>query len=197
MRPVIIIFLLAILVTMMPLGNGLPDDQSPEAVEKWFQKLPQAKHQLTKLHFYLHLKFTSDPPVSIPVARANTTAKSPTLFGQVNALDGPLTEQPDSSETIGYSQGLYSSTSQEEISLLVTMSYVFVAGEYNGSTLSVLGRNPVREKYREIPIVGGSGDFRLARGFCTYSTLSEIANPKDEIIEITCFFHRYVISGGD
>ncbi|WMV51597.1 hypothetical protein MTR67_044982 [Solanum verrucosum] len=46
----------------------------------------------------------------------------------------------------------------------MTLNLVFTSDEYNGSTLSVLGRNPA---FREMPIVGGSGVFRLAQGSAT------------------------------
>ena len=43
---------------------------------------------------------------------------------------------------------------------------------YNGSTFSVVGRNPAMKEVREIPVVGGSGLFRLARGYCFVRTHS-------------------------
>ncbi|KAL0454089.1 UNVERIFIED_CONTAM: Dirigent protein 19 [Sesamum latifolium] len=43
-------------------------------------------------------------------------------------------------------------------------------GEYKGSTLSILGRNALDDKVREVPIVGGTGGFRMARGYAVTTT---------------------------
>ncbi|KAL6124948.1 hypothetical protein ACLB2K_077456 [Fragaria x ananassa] len=43
-------------------------------------------------------------------------------------------------------------------------------------TLSILGRNPFKNAMREMPIVGGSGVFRYARGYALARTFS--FNPK-------------------
>ncbi|KVH90884.1 Plant disease resistance response protein [Cynara cardunculus var. scolymus] len=63
---------------------------------------------------------------------------------------------------VGRAQGLYGVASQEETSMLVAMNFMFTTGKYNGSTLMVFGRNPVYQKVREMPVVGGSGLFRFA-----------------------------------
>ncbi|KAH1084375.1 hypothetical protein J1N35_024136 [Gossypium stocksii] len=44
-------------------------------------------------------------------------------------------------------------------------NFAFIEGKYNGSNLSVLGRNPVFSAVREMPVIGGSGVFRFARGY--------------------------------
>ncbi|GJW93218.1 dirigent protein 22-like protein [Tanacetum coccineum] len=74
------------------------------------------------------------------------------------------------------SLGIKSSTrdlcisSIEDFGFLMTMNLAFSDGDFNGSTLSLLGRNPVLHEYREVPIVGGSGVFRMARGIATAKT---------------------------
>ena len=54
----------------------------------------------------------------------------------------------------------------------MTLTYGFISGPYNGSSFSVVGRNPVMNEVREMPIVGGTGIFRLARGYCFARTYS-------------------------
>ncbi|KAL7153189.1 hypothetical protein ABFS83_04G149600 [Erythranthe nasuta] len=49
--------------------------------------------------------------------------------------------------------------------MAMSFNFVFTAGEFNGSTLCVLGRNPIEKSDRELPVVGGTGAFRMARGF--------------------------------
>lgn len=86
-------------------------------------------------------------------------------------IDDPLTLGPKpNSRIVGWTQGFYGFSSMEEPSLLTTMDLLFTNGKYNGSTLSVLGRNPVLSWYRELFIVGESGVFRLARGVATLQT---------------------------
>ncbi|PQQ15980.1 dirigent protein 22 [Prunus yedoensis var. nudiflora] len=51
------------------------------------------------------------------------------------------------------------------------MNFVFVEGMYKGSTISILGRNPVLNNVREMPIIGGTGLFRFARGYALAHTV--------------------------
>lgn len=73
-------------------------------------------------------------------------------------------------------QRLYSFASQEEFSLLLAMTIVFTGGQHNRSSVTILGRNPVLQSRGEFPIVGGTGDFRLARGFATASNYKALAS---------------------
>nr|ABE73781.1 dirigent-related protein [Tamarix androssowii] len=108
---------------------------------------------------------------AVKVAQASGTDKSPTAFGSVTMADDKLTEGPEpSSKIIGRAQGLYASACQEELGLLMAMSYSFTDGIYNGSSLSILGRNTVMHPVRELPVVGGTGVFRMARGFALAKT---------------------------
>ncbi|XVF67886.1 hypothetical protein PTKIN_Ptkin10aG0158000 [Pterospermum kingtungense] len=138
--------------------------EGAEEVAEWFDKLPYAKEKVTKLHFFMHDKFAGDNAASVRVAHANVTDKSPNFFGLVFIMDDPIREgMKPSSKELGRAQGLYAFSGQEKMSLLMAYNLVFTTGEYNGSTLTVLGRNPAMP-HREMPIVGGSGVFRLARG---------------------------------
>ncbi|XP_057500449.1 dirigent protein 22-like [Actinidia eriantha] len=167
-------------------------DEGPKAVEHWFKNLSQKKEKITKLHFYLHDTVSGKNPTAIQVAQANTTSQSPTLFGATLVLDDPLTVGPETNSTIiGRAQGIYASAGMEELSLLMTLNYVFTCGEYNGSTLSILGRNPIFHTYREMPIVGGSGVFRLARGIATANTYWLNATSFDAIVEYNVIVIHY------
>ena len=96
------------------------------------------------------------------------TNKSPSLFGLLNIFDDLLTEGPEpTSMLVGRAQGLYGSVGQKELSLLMAMNFVFTIGKFNGSSLTILGRNAALQPLREMPIIGGTGAFRLARGFVT------------------------------
>ncbi|KAJ8534886.1 hypothetical protein K7X08_016614 [Anisodus acutangulus] len=146
----------------MPSTLGI--DLSPKGVEEWFEKLSHAEEKMTKFHFYFHDTVSGNNPSAIQIAQANFSPLSPTSFGLVRMMDNPLTVGPDiNSKVIGRTQGIYGFSSFEDRELLMTFNFVFTQDKYNGSTLSILGHNRVARKYRELPVVGGSGVFRLAR----------------------------------
>ena len=121
-------------------------------------KLGLKREKLSHLHFYLHDIPSGQNPTAVRVAEAPITNTSKTLFGLVMMMDDPLTERPElSSKTVGRAQGMYASASQSEVSLLMVLNFAFTEGKYNGSNLSVLGRNAAFSGAREMPIVGGSG----------------------------------------
>ncbi|CAI9113212.1 OLC1v1013782C1 [Oldenlandia corymbosa var. corymbosa] len=196
MKMVALVFAIVIM-TMASLGNGLPDDQSPEAAAKWVQQFPNAQPRFTRLHFYLNNILNKDPPASTPVAKANTTDSTPeTSYGLVRVIDAQLTEQSLSdspgAKVIGRCQGLYTFAAQEERATLMTLNFVFTAGEFNGSTLSIFGRNLVTAKYREFSVIGGSGDLRMANGLGTASTYYR--DPVfGDILEMSLAFYRYTL----
>ncbi|CAN6926373.1 unnamed protein product [Brassica oleracea] len=137
-------------------------------------------------------------PTSVKVAEAAQTNTSKTYFGSMFVMDCPLTTLPNiGSKRIGYAQGMTASASQTELGLLMILHFVFTEREYNGSTISILGRNLVFENVREMPVVGGSGAFRFARGYAegkTYSldvksgnaTLEYNGNPQWEEVACVC-----------
>ncbi|KAL7119959.1 hypothetical protein ACP275_02G094000 [Erythranthe tilingii] len=49
--------------------------------------------------------------------------------------------------------------------IAMDMYFYFNAGKYNGSTLCIFGRNPIMSQDRELSVVGGTGAFRMARGY--------------------------------
>ncbi|KAG5581935.1 hypothetical protein H5410_052562 [Solanum commersonii] len=164
----------------------------PKVVEKWFDKLPHAKQKVTKFRFYFHDIASGKNPTAVQIAQSNMTAKSPTAFGFVTMIDDPLTVGPEPNSTIvGQAQGIYSSADQNEIALLMTLNFVFTTEKYNGSTLSVLGRNPVFHQYREMPIVGGSGVFWLAQGIATAKTYWINSTNGDAIVEYNVIVLHY------
>ncbi|KAM3204340.1 hypothetical protein P3L10_027749 [Capsicum annuum] len=139
---------------------------------------------MTKFHFYFHDTVSGKDPSAIQIAQANITSLSPTSFGLVRMMDNPLTIGPNiNSKVIGRAQGIYGFTSREERELLMNFNFVFTKGKYNGSTLSILGHSQVSHEYRELPVVGGSGVFRLARGTFTMRTYWYNATTRDVIIE--------------
>ncbi|KAL7002575.1 hypothetical protein U1Q18_003727 [Sarracenia purpurea var. burkii] len=190
----VIVILFCSILTETPAahGAGAAASDGPEVVEEWFQTLKYKKEKVTKLHFYFHDILSGKNPTGVKVAQANMTFKSPTLFGLINMIDDPLTTGPEPNSTVvGRAQGFYGSAGLEELALVMAVNYVFTSGEFNGSTLSILGRNPPFHDYREMPIVGGSGVFRLARGVATAKTYWYNATTGDVIVEYNVFVIHY------
>ena len=107
-------------------------------------------------------------------------------------IDNPLTLGPElNSKLVGKAQGFYASASQTEVGLLMAMNFAFIEGKYNGSTITVLGRNPVFDKVREMPVIGGSGLFRFARGYCQASTHWFSLDTGDAIVEYNVYVMHY------
>ncbi|XP_065850974.1 dirigent protein 22-like [Euphorbia lathyris] len=135
------------------------------------------KLKKTNIQFYMHDVVGGPKPSAVRVAgRDNFTSPDPiaAMFGSIFVMDNSLTVSPNPNSTVvGRAQGIYAMASQQnELSLLMTLTYEFITGPYNGSSFSVLGRNPVMSEVREMPVVGGTGIFRLARGYCLAKTHS-------------------------
>ncbi|RRT65121.1 hypothetical protein B296_00010815 [Ensete ventricosum] len=129
-----------------------------------------ADDKFTHLHFYFHEK-DSGPNATL-VTAVEPPKNSTTSFGSIVVYDNVLRERDDpASALIGRAQGIGAITALDGGSGLAAMNLVFTAGEYNGSTLALLGRF-VAGAVSERGIVGGSGRFRLARGYSLSKVVS-------------------------
>ena len=150
------------------------------------------REKLSHLHFYFHDTLSGEKPTAVPVAQAAMTNKSSTSFGLVVMIDNPLTVKPEvNSEQVGRAQGIYASASQSEVSFFMAFNLFFTEGKYNGSTLSLLGRNSIFSGIREMPIVGGSGLFRFARGYAKAKTYMVNLRTNDAIVEYNVYVFHY------
>ncbi|KAL4187910.1 hypothetical protein AMTRI_Chr09g41460 [Amborella trichopoda] len=154
----------------------------------WKKSLGLGKEKVSYLHFYFHdIASGTKNAMALIVAMADTTITSPTFFGMLNVVDDPLTQGPAiTSKVIGRMPGIYALASQPEFSLFMGLNFLFTTGKFNGSTLTMIGRNPTMENVREMSIVGGSGAFRLARGFLLAKTYS--ANTVTRSFVVECEF---------
>ncbi|KAJ3700793.1 hypothetical protein LUZ61_004498 [Rhynchospora tenuis] len=116
------------------------------------------------IHFFFHDIVTGSNPTVATITPAQKGP--PTLFGKTSMMDDKLTEGPDpSSREVGRAQGFYASASLSELGLIQAMNLVFTDGAYKGSALTVLGRNLPGQTTSEMPVIGGTGQFRFARGY--------------------------------
>lgn len=155
-------------------------------------KLGLKKEKLSHLHFYFHDIASGKNPTTVLVALSKMTKTSKSFFGAVSVIDDPLTVGPEpTSKLVGRAQGIYATASQSELGLLMALNYVFVEGKYNGSTLSILGHNAVFSQVREMPIVGGSGLFRFARGYAQAKTHTFDLKSGDAVVEYDVYVFHY------
>ncbi|KAG6539265.1 hypothetical protein ZIOFF_004427 [Zingiber officinale] len=121
------------------------------------------------LRFYNHERILgSGPDATVVYAVERTSSTSGAGFGNVIVYDNLLRAgvEPDS-PIIGRNQGMGVGSSLAENSGLTNFQLVFTAGKYNGSSLSLQGLFPVAPlgTVFERTITGGTGKFRLARGY--------------------------------
>ncbi|KAJ4825647.1 hypothetical protein Tsubulata_049859 [Turnera subulata] len=139
--------------------------------------------KMTRFHFYFHDIHSGKTPTAVRIiARAQNGGAG--NFGTTFMMDNPLTEEQEpESKLVGRAQGMYAFASLHDPGLLMVLNLAFVEGMYNGSSISILGRNPVLENVREMPVVGGSGLFRFARGCALAKTITYNPKTNDAVVE--------------
>lgn len=143
----------------------------------WAKRNETGKEVITTLQFYFHDVVSGPTPTAVRIAQAAQTNASSNLFGGLWMVDDALTEGPGpSSKLIGRARGLYGSAGQTDFGLIMALSYVFTDGIYDGSSFSLLSFNPIMKSGREMAVVGGTGLFRLARGYAIANTYQANAN---------------------
>lgn len=164
------------------------DGVNTKTAAAWFENICAGTEKLAKVHFYVQDVLGGLNPTVYEVARASITANSPTAFGQVRVVDDLLTAEPGyDSEKVGRVQGLITSADLNTTALAMNMNFYFTSGAYNGSTISILGRNELMKSERELAVVGGTGVFRFARGYAITSTHSYDVDTSYGVIEYTLY----------
>nr|GLL47447.1 dirigent protein 22-like [Ipomoea trifida] len=183
---------LFILLVLLCVSNLFPVN-SQEFARKLSKKAMGLKtEKLSHLRFFFHDIVSGKNPTAVKIAEAAATNKSATGFGMMAMMDDPLTAGPDVSSTlVGRAQGIYASAAIDEIGLLMVLNFAFVEGKYNGSSLSVVGRNTVVSAVRELPVVGGSGLFRFARGYAQAKTHTYDPKTGDAVVEYNVYVFHY------
>ncbi|XXG66147.1 hypothetical protein AAC387_Pa05g3686 [Persea americana] len=152
-----------IVISWLALGRA-------EDAADWRQSLGLGKETVSHLHFYFHEISTGDNPTVVKVGGPQKTDPS-TLFGTVWMEDSPLREGPENtSALVGRAQGLTGADNQSEFGLIMALAFGFTQGKYKGSSLSIFGRKGAADPVQQVPVVGGTGLFRMARGFAMVRT---------------------------
>ncbi|KAL0422402.1 UNVERIFIED_CONTAM: Dirigent protein 11 [Sesamum latifolium] len=149
----------------------------PDTEESWFQNMMICNGNETTaliLHFYVQDLLAGENKTVYEVARADITSN--------------FTAEPGYySQAIGRAQGLITSADMEVSALAMNLNFVFTSGGFNGSTISVLGRNQIMKQQREVAVVGGTGVFRFARGYAITTTYSFDPETQYGVLEYTLY----------
>ncbi|KAL2320894.1 hypothetical protein Fmac_029863 [Flemingia macrophylla] len=151
--------------------------------------------KLTHIRFYFQELISNQEPSIIITDPPKVMNDAPLPFGSRVVLENQLTLRPElDSKRVGKAQGFYLSATQKPgVELEIVMGFVltFNEGKFNGSTLSVLGRNHIVSEVREMPIIGGTGAFRFARGFAHARTVRVDYTKGDATIEYNLYIFHY------
>ncbi|GJR91331.1 dirigent protein 23-like protein [Tanacetum coccineum] len=137
----------------------------------WAKRVDTGSQVVTTLQFYFHDTLSGSNPSAVRVAQPQSSSNSLGGFGNLMMIDDPLTEGPEkNSKLIGHARGMYGQAAQNDLCLIMVLNYGFIDGIYKDSSFSLLSINPAMQAVREMTIVGGTGLFRLARGYALAQT---------------------------
>ncbi|KAL3820091.1 hypothetical protein ACJIZ3_005996 [Penstemon smallii] len=155
--------------------------------KSWSEAFCPYKETTTELHFYLQ-DVLEGPNATVWEVVKSPISNSATSFGQIRVFDDLITQTPDPNSTkLGRAQGLITSADLDVSAYNMNINFVFTAGRYKGSTLTILGRNPINNVDRELSVVGGTGIFRMARGYAISNTHSYNVSTNYGILEYTIY----------
>ncbi|KAL1540453.1 dirigent protein 21-like [Salvia divinorum] len=146
------------------------------AASSWVQTITKGNKNITKFHFYVHNldggpKFPNTTVYGI--ANASITSTSPTNFGHIDGFDDRVTAEADiNSEQVARVQGTAAYAGLQAFVIALNMNFYITSGEFNRSTLGMAGHITAADRLREVPMIGGTGAFRLARGYADSSIYS-------------------------
>ncbi|CAI0396673.1 unnamed protein product [Linum tenue] len=182
--PLLVTLLLAALLSSL----AAAESQTSFATKKLFT---MKKEKLTHLHFYWSNFQRAPTAVSVAPILNNAT-----FYGAVTINDDTLTlgPDPDNSTSVGKARGLYhfpSNTTSFVYEMIY--SFAFTYGDYNGSSLSLLGSvfPSLSGTASELTVAGGTGVFRFARGYAVLKFAS--GDPKRSLLvnELDVYVSHY------
>ncbi|GLJ44937.1 hypothetical protein SUGI_0945990 [Cryptomeria japonica] len=143
----------------------------------WKKQLPMpCKNLVLYFHDILYNGTNFQNATSALVAApqwGNLTAyATPFRFGDVVVFDDPITLNNNlHSPPVGRAQGFYLYNMKTNYNAWLGFTFVLNSTDYKG-TITFNGADPLTAPSRDISVVGGTGDFLMARGIATLSTNS-------------------------
>ncbi|CDP11684.1 unnamed protein product [Coffea canephora] len=187
MARLVLLAMLITLVAAMASGVQAQDDV------KWAKRVDSGKEVVSTLQFYFHDVLSGRNPSAVRIAQASQANSTPNGFGSLMMVDDPLTVGPDpNSRLVGRARGMYGSAGQTDFGLVMVMCYEFLDGTYKDSSFSILSINPALNPVREMTVVGGTGLFRLARGYAIAQTYSLDPTTGDAVVGYNVTLATYI-----
>ncbi|CAL1375166.1 unnamed protein product [Linum trigynum] len=101
---------------------------------------------------------------------ANATKLGNTNFGKLIVFDDPMTRDAHLLSTpVARAQGFYFYDMKSAFNAWFAYTLVFNSTEHQG-TINVMGADTISAPTRDLSVVGGTGDFFMARGIATFRT---------------------------
>ncbi|GAB2296756.1 hypothetical protein Dimus_030862 [Dionaea muscipula] len=141
-------------------------------------KISRVGKPCKELVFYFHdiiyngknAKNSTSAIVGAPVWGNKTILSGQNHFGDLVIFDDPITLDNNLHSTpVGRAQGFYLYDKKDIFTAWLGFSFVFNSTQHKGS-LNFAGDDPLMNKTRDISVVGGTGDFFMARGVATLMT---------------------------
>ncbi|CAK9324123.1 unnamed protein product [Citrullus colocynthis] len=138
----------------------------------------RSRRPCRRLVFYFHdilyngknAKNATAAIVGAPAWGNTTILAGQNHFGNVVVFDDPITLDNNlHAPAVGRAQGFYIYDRKEIFTAWLGFSFVFNSTEHRGS-LNFAGADPLMNKTRDVSVIGGTGDFFMARGIATLST---------------------------
>lgn len=191
------LILLALLLSTTTTSSAPTASELTASMDKFYAKLNKQTSALTKLKYYIHANFGHGPDQTVhQVAQSELTPNSTANFGRILVVDNKLTTGPNpDSFKVGQYQGMNAYSDFHQASANMNMNIIFTDGEYKGSTISILGRQPVFEDVRVLSVIGGTGAFRFARGTVLATTYSSDSKTNIGVYVYDMFVVTPVVDG--
>ncbi|KAF8379635.1 hypothetical protein HHK36_029078 [Tetracentron sinense] len=100
---------------------------------------------------------------------ANETRLGDFKFGKLVVFDDPMTKDAQLSTPVARAQGFYFYDMKTDYNAWFAYTLIFNSSDYKG-TLNIMGADMMMEETRDLSVVGGTGDFFMARGIVTFRT---------------------------
>ncbi|KAH6776091.1 hypothetical protein C2S52_013652 [Perilla frutescens var. hirtella] len=157
-----------------------------------YSKADLRHHKETNMTVYFQDYSGGPNPTVIEIPGPSNGPLNFSKFGAMFCTDDPITEEiGENSAPIARGRGLYVTSALDGSSTHVLISIVFTNDEYKSSTLEIQGSSAQFERVREVAVVGGTGKFRLARGYATFETVYYDPERQHAIIQCNITVLRY------
>ncbi|KAL6174782.1 hypothetical protein ACLB2K_051428 [Fragaria x ananassa] len=122
------------------------------------------------LYYHDTLFNCTDENNATSATAANATGLGNCKFGMLVVFNDPLTKDHHILyPTIGRAQGFYFYDMKDDYTAWFAYTLVFNSSQHKG-TLNIMGADLMYAETRDLSVVGGKGDFLMARGICTFMT---------------------------